>query len=65
MFGLFWLLGYQFSPRIADIGDSRFWRIDTADYGQLNGLARNKINTDLIANNWDDVLRVAGSLWEL
>ena len=26
VFGLFWLLGYQFSPRLADIGESRFWR---------------------------------------
>ena len=63
VFGLFWLLGYQFSPRLADIGEARFWRIDeTADYGPLNRLARNKINTDLIASNWDDMLRVAGSL---
>jgi TnpA family transposase len=28
VFGLFWLLGYQFSPRLADIGEARFWRID-------------------------------------
>ena len=39
MFGLFWLLGYQFSPRLADIGESRFWRIErVADYGPLNGM---------------------------
>ena len=25
-------------------------------------LARNQVNTELIANNWDDMLRVAGSL---
>lgn len=63
VFGLFWLLGYQFSPRLADIGEARFWRIDgKADYGALNGLARNKLNTELIACNWDDMLRVAGSL---
>ncbi|MBD2773974.1 Tn3 family transposase [Iningainema tapete] len=63
VFGLFWLLGYQFSPRIADIGETRFWRIDeSANYGALNGLARNRVNTELIANNWDDMLRVAGSL---
>jgi TnpA family transposase len=61
--GLFWLLGYQFSPRLADIGETRFWRIDaTADYGPLNKVARQKVNTDLIARNWDDLLRVAGSL---
>lgn len=28
IFGLFGLLGYQFSPRLADIGESRFWRLD-------------------------------------
>jgi TnpA family transposase len=40
VFDLFWLLGFQFSPRLADIGESRFWRLDrTADYGPLNGLA--------------------------
>jgi TnpA family transposase len=63
IFGCFWLLGYQFSPRLTDIGETRFWRIDPhADYGPLNGLARNRINLDLIARNWDDMLRVAGSL---
>lgn len=63
IFGLFWLLGYRFSPRIADIGGARYWRINTAaDYGLLNGVARHKINTKLIEENWDDVLRLAGSL---
>ena len=27
VFGLFWLLGYQFSPRLADLGEARFWRL--------------------------------------
>src|SRR5204863_1361384 len=37
VFGLFRLLGYQFSPRLADTGGARFWRIDPhADYGRLN-----------------------------
>ena len=63
VFGLFWLLGYQFSPRLADFGESRFWRMDPkADYGPLNGLARQRINVPRIARNWDDLLRVAGSL---
>ena len=60
---LFYRRGYQLSPRHADIGETRFWRIDPkADYGPLNGLARHKVNTRLIQNNWDDLLRVAGSL---
>ena len=34
VFGLFWLLGFQFSPRIANMGSMRFWRADKqADYG--------------------------------
>ncbi|HIA54817.1 MAG TPA: Tn3 family transposase [Candidatus Melainabacteria bacterium] len=63
VFALFWLLGYQFSPRLADIGETRFWRIDPdADYGAFNSLSRHQVNTELIAQNWDDLLRVAGSL---
>jgi TnpA family transposase len=63
VFGLFWLLGYRFSPRIADIGGARYWRIDpSADYGPLNNIAGYRINTKLIAEHWDDLLRLAGSL---
>ena len=63
VFGLFWLLGYHFSPRLADLGEARFWRIDAAaDYGELDRLARQRVNTKLIARNWDDMLRIAGSL---
>jgi TnpA family transposase len=63
MFGLFWLLGFQFSPRLADLGDTRLWRLDPqAHYGVLNGVARNQLHPDWIAKHWDDFLRVAGSL---
>lgn len=63
IFGVFYLLGYQFSPRIADVGGARFWRIDgRADYGALGDLASNKINLRLIVQHWDDLLRLAGSL---
>ncbi|MDR3600575.1 MAG: transposase [Desulfosporosinus sp.] len=63
IFGLFALLGYQFSPRLADIGESRLWRFDTnADYGVLNNLSKNKLRENLIIKYWDDMLRIAGSL---
>jgi len=26
VFGLFWLLGHQFSPRLADAGEAVLWR---------------------------------------
>jgi TnpA family transposase len=63
IFGIFHLLGYQFSPRLADIGGSRFWRVDgKADYGALDDLAAQRINVGLIAEHWEDLLRLAGSL---
>jgi TnpA family transposase len=63
VFGLFRLLGYRFSPRLADIGGTRFWRIDPhADYGELNTLARQRIHPERIAEDWEEILRLAGSL---
>jgi hypothetical protein len=63
IFGLFSLLGYQFSPRPAGLPDQRFWRLDRhADYGPLDRLARHRINIELIIEQWEDILRVAGSL---
>ena len=63
VFGLFWLLGYQFSPRLADLGDARLWRIDRkADYGPFNSLGKGTINLGLIRENWSDMIRLAGSL---
>lgn len=63
VFGLFLLLGYRFSPRLADLGDMRFWRLDRdADYGALNDIAAHRVRPDLITRHWDDLLRVAGSL---
>ena len=63
IFGLFFLLGYKFSPRIKDVGGSRYWRINRdAKYGDLNDVARHKINTNLIVEQWDDVLRLIGSI---
>lgn len=63
VFGLFWLLGYQFSPRLADIKHQRFWRMDRqADYGKFNSVARSCISVKRVTSDWDDMLRVAGSL---
>jgi TnpA family transposase len=63
VFGLFRILGHQFSPRIADLTDTRFWRMDpAADYGSLNSLARSKMSLNRIRESWPDMLRIAGSL---
>ena len=53
IFGLFRLLGFQFSPRLADLGRTRFWCINRrAEYGPLNSLARSRINLKLIRSHW-------------
>lgn len=67
VFGVFRMLGYRFSPRIADLGDTRYWRAvwpgePAGDYGALNAIARNKVNLKKIIRHWPDMLRVAGSL---
>ena len=63
VFGLFRLLGYRFCPRLADVGGSRFWRIDQkADYGLLNSISAHHISLQKIELYWDDMLRLAGSL---
>jgi TnpA family transposase len=63
VFGLFRLLGYRFSPRLADIGGTRFWRIDPrADYGPFNAVSGHHLSLQKIAPHWDDMLRLAGSL---
>ena len=63
VFGLFHLLGYQFSPRLADIGKTRYWRVSReASYGALNDVSKHRINTALISEHWEDILRLIGSL---
>jgi TnpA family transposase len=63
IFGLFRLLGFRFCPRLADVGGTRFWRINpNADYGEFNDIACQKVSLEYIAQQWDDILRLAGSL---
>jgi TnpA family transposase len=72
VFGLFSMLGYNFSPRFKDLADQRFWRaelprVSTGRYGLLEPLARNKVNLGKVITHWPDMLRVAGSLvtWQV
>lgn len=63
IFGLFWLLGYQFSPRLADAGEEVFWRVDkSANYGALDELARGCVDLSKAEDQWDEMMRTAGSL---
>jgi len=63
VFALAWCLGYRWAPRLADLPDLRLWRIDPhARYGPLDSLARHRVNTRLISENWDEICRLTASL---
>jgi TnpA family transposase len=66
-FGLFDLLGLQLSPRIRDLGKITLYRAGSKSEAEsafpLAGpLLTRRVNVDLIAGHYDDLLRLAGSL---
>lgn len=65
IFGLTHLLGFKFAPRIRDISDSKLFTIDKAsEYPKLEAILRGQINTKVIGENYEDVLRLAHSIRE-
>lgn len=66
-FGLFDLLGMQLSPRIRDLGKITRYRPGPrreteARFPHAGPLMTRRANLELIAEHWDDLLRLAGSL---
>ncbi|WP_094701486.1 Tn3 family transposase [Brevibacillus laterosporus] len=65
IFGLTHLLGFKFAPRIRDLSDSKLFTIDKAsEYPKLEAILRGQINTKIIEENYEDVLRLAHSIRE-
>jgi len=63
VFGLCHLLGFSFMPRIRDLKDQRIYKVNPdANYGSLGALFHGNIDTDLIGEQWDSLVRVASSL---
>ena len=59
------LLGFKFAPRIRDLSDSKLFTIDKAsEYPKLEAILRGQINTKVIEENYEDVLRLAHSIRE-
>ena len=58
----------RFSPRLRDLGDTKIYRAtgglasDFERYPNLDSILRGKVDLDLIAAGWDELLRVAASL---
>lgn len=63
VFGLYRICGMQYAPRLANLPDARFWRLDlAADYGVANDLPRHRIKLNKITPHRPEMLRIAGSL---
>ena len=57
------LLGFRFTPRIRDLGERRFYSFaPPSTYPALEPLVARRINTTLIAANWDEILRLVASI---
>jgi TnpA family transposase len=62
-FGLITLLDFDYRPQLADLPDSKLWRIDkAADYGPLDKAARGKIALARIRRHWPDIQRLVVSI---
>lgn len=63
LFALFALLGLSFAPRIRDLPDQRLYRLPGISVtAGVAPLFSGTINTRLILEHWDELLRLAGSL---
>lgn len=65
-FALFDLVGLRLSPRIAKLSEKRLWRPHPAGrytrWRHAGPLLAHHAQTELIAEHWDDLLRIGGSL---
>jgi TnpA family transposase len=63
VFGLSHLLGFRFAPRIRDISELKLYSFSKpSDYPKIENIIQGKINTKIIQENYDDVLRLAHSI---
>ncbi len=63
VFALFCLIGKRFAPRLRNIKDRKFHTFEKADaYPTLSNHIGAPINTALIMEHWDELLRLAASI---
>lgn len=63
IFALCYLLGYEFMPRIKDLKDQQLYKIyRDKDYGELNLLLTKNADISIVAEQWDQMVKVATSL---
>jgi TnpA family transposase len=63
LFGLCHLLGYSLMPRL-NVSKQQLYKLNrTVSYGRLDAVIRGTVDTALIREQWDQLVRVAASLW--
>ena len=63
LFGLCYLLGFSFMPRLKDLASQQLYKLDrSATYGTIDALFRGTIDSALVREQWDALVRVAASL---
>jgi TnpA family transposase len=63
IFGLCYLLGFSFMPRLKDLKDQQLFRLDRhTSYGAIDAIIRATVNADVIREQWDQLVRLAASL---
>jgi len=63
LFGLCYLLGFSFMPRLKGLADQQLYKLDrTRSYGKLDPLFRGTIDAALVREQWDPLVRIAASL---
>jgi len=63
LFGLCYLLGFQFMPRIKDLKDQQLYKVSRmTSYGPLDPVFRATVDMALMAEQWDQLVRIAASL---
>ena len=63
VFGLCHLLGFRFAPRIRDLADRRLYVVGArTGYKALDPLIGGAVDFRVIAENWDEILRLAASI---
>lgn len=63
LFGLCFLLGFSFMPRLADLSNQQLYKMDReARYGALDPVVSGPADVSLIGEQWDQFVRVAASM---
>jgi TnpA family transposase len=63
LFGLCYLLGYSFMPRLRDLADQQLYRVDQGNPPEsLRPLLHGGLDFSLLGEQWDQLVRVAASL---